>query len=221
MPNRIRVFLVDAPMLFRRCLASALSRRRRLEIIGEAATGSEALAAAPALRPDVVVVDPDVPEGGQRLIADLCQEVPACSLLVLTVAREEGAVGRALQAGARGYLEKNCDVGDLVRSIERVRAGELVVAPGLADSVGKDLTASQTAEPRGLVLTAREVEVLRLVALGQTNSWVARELFITDHTVKAHLAKILGKLGLENRVQLATYAMQHGLLAPGDAAPTL
>jgi len=222
MRTPVRLVLVDSPRLHLRGLAAMLNRRRGLQVIGEATSGPEALARIRALQPDVVVVDPAVPEGGPSLIAEICQEALACAVLVLTSSRGEGEARQALQAGARGYLDKDREPDDLVRAIERIHAGELVVGQAAADTVLKDLS-GETSGTSGLsALTTREVEVLTLVVQGRTNPQIALELCITEHTAKAHLARILGKLGLENRVQLATYATQQGLNPQRDStAPDL
>ncbi|MBI3965364.1 MAG: response regulator transcription factor [Chloroflexi bacterium] len=218
MPPPIRIMLVDTPDLCRHCLAAVLQRRRRLQVIAEAGTGHEARARARLHRPAVAVVEPEVPDGGVQLLADLCQETPDCAVLVLTSASDDAAASQALQAGARGYLRKSCTVEDLVHAIERVHAGDLVVAAALAPAVVKDLSGDGAREPDRLGLTPRELEVLQLVAKGHTNPQIARKLCITDHTVKGHLASTLAKLGLANRVQLATYATHHGLLPPPEDA---
>ncbi len=213
MSHSIRVLLVDAPALARACLAAVLNRRRWLDVVGEAGCGSDAFAAARALQPNVVVVDPDVPEGGTRLVSQLADELPEAAVVVLTNA---GTVPphRALQAGARGYLEKDCDPGAVAKAIERVNAGELVVAPASAAAVVRTLGAGGTRDGYSRELTGRECEVLRLVARGCTNREIAAELVITEHTVKAHLAKIQSKLGLVNRVQLTSYAVRNGYHDP-------
>jgi DNA-binding NarL/FixJ family response regulator len=217
----IHLLLVDSPTLHRRSLAAVLNRRRSLHVVAEAATGREAIAHVRALQPDVAVVEPQVPGGGSSLIADLCQEGPSCAVLVLTRSNDENEVRQALQAGARGYLDMDREIEDLVRAIERVNAGELVVAQLAANTVLKELSGDPSSGARPGGLTTRELEVLRLVAQGRTNPQIAQELYITEHTAKAHLAKILNKLELNNRVQLATYAMQQGLTPLPDATPQL
>jgi len=209
MPEPIRVLLVDSPTLVRRCLAAVLGRRRRLAIVAEAGSGPEALAGSRSIRPDVVLVDPQVPEGGLQLVAELCAETPTGAVVVLTAETREGTVARVLEHGARGYLDKHCDVEDVARCIERVHAGEVVIAQNLARSLPGDFSAFRGSDSPAV--SRRELEVLQLVAGGRTNQAIAHELFITEHTVKSHLAKMLGKLGLNNRVQLATYAAQHGV----------
>lgn len=210
MRTPVRLILVDSPTLHVRGLAAMMNRRRGLQVVGEATSGPEALARIRALQPDVVVVDPKVPEGGPSLIADICQEAPAGAVLVLTSSHGEGEARLALQAGARGYLDKDREPDDLVRAIERIHAGDLVVAQVAAVNVLKDLSGDSSGAPGLSILTTREVEVLNLVVQGRTNPQIAQELCITEHTAKAHLAKLMGKLGLENRVQLATYATQQG-----------
>ena len=208
----IRVLLVDHPGLSRHGLVALLSRRRGLRVVGEADTGTEALALARALQPDVVTVETSVPGGGLKLVTDLSRALPRCATLVLTEPSSDPSISGALQAGARGYLQKRCAPEDLVHTIERVHLGELVVA-AYPTPVPNGHARSQ-ASPEGL--TDRELEVLRLVARGRTNPSIAQELGITEHTAKEHLANILDKLGLENRVQVAAYAVHHGLAALAD-----
>jgi DNA-binding NarL/FixJ family response regulator len=212
MAHEIRLLLVDTPTLARRCLAALLNRRRGLRVIGEAASGPDALAAAQALAPDMVVVEPAVPNGGAQLVAALCRQVPGRAVLVLAQPGDDVAASRALQAGARGYLIKDCEPDHLVRTIERVNAGELVVAPEAARVMLREFAGEEArGAESGDALTAREREVLGLVAYGRTNPGIAQELSITEHTVKGHVAKILRKLRVDNRVQLAAYATQRRL----------
>jgi two-component system, NarL family, response regulator LiaR len=212
MSDSIRLLLVDHHRLLRRCLVVVLNRRRGLQVAGEAESGEQARAQASSLQPDVIVVEPEVPGGGDALIADLQREAPESVLLVLTAGMTDVS-RRALAAGVRGCIQKDCDPGDVAQAIKRVHAGELVVAPAVVASMVS--TASNPGN--GTVsagLTERELDVLRLVTMGRTNPEIALELFITEHTVKGHLANILSKLSLDNRVQLATYALQNGLALP-------
>lgn len=211
MSQAIRLLLVDHNTLLRRCLASTLNRRRDLEVVGDTGCRDEALELARRLEPDIVVIEPDAPEGGPDLIEGLRAELPGAGVLALTHSHHDIA-RRALLAGARGCVEKSCEPEDLVRAIKQVHAGEMVVGSDAIDSLLGSLNESDEVPAESAVLTEREMDVLRLVADGHTNPEIARLLFITEHTVKGHLAKILGKLGLDNRVQLATYAMQHGLM---------
>lgn len=215
MPDPIRVLLVDTPTLSRRCLAALLNRKRHLQVVGEAATASQALVQVRSLQPDLAVVEPAVAEDGLQLVADLCQEIAGGAVLVLTLG--DSSPSRALQAGARGYLQKQCEPEDLVRAIERVHTGELVVAAEFADTIVRDLDAGQSGGAVAAGLTPRELAVLQLVVQGRTNQEIAYELCITEHTVKGHVAKILRKLELDNRVQLASFATHHRLFGPTDA----
>jgi two-component system, NarL family, nitrate/nitrite response regulator NarL len=214
MSDPIRLLLIDHPTLSRRGLAALLARRRDLRVVGEADNGAEARALAEAVGPDVVIVDTHVPGGGATLVADLRRAQPRCAVLVLTEDERDEAMGDALRAGARGYVQKNCEPEDLVRAIQRIYLGELLVTSPAADLLRA--LARDQAQSNGL--TERELQVLQLVARGYTNRGIAEELSITEHTAKEHLANILGKLGLENRVQVATYAVQHGLAAGANGA---
>jgi DNA-binding NarL/FixJ family response regulator len=210
----LRLLLVDAPTLHRRCLAAFLSRRRGIRIIGETGNGRKAVCQAQSLRPDVVLVEPEVPDGGPQLVASLSGAAPGIAVLVLTLGSDNRSARHMLLAGARGYLRKDCEPQDIVRAIERVRAGELVLGPGTSDSLLRELDGEH---PRGSALdglSGRELEVLHLITEGSTNPEIARGLYITENTVKGHVTKILGKLALENRVQLATYALRHELAPP-------
>lgn len=214
LPTAIRLLLVDSSPLFRRALAALLNRRRDLRVVGEAGSAAEALARARSLRPDVVVVEPELPDGGPHLVAALAREPPGYAVLALALGHDETTASELLQAGARGYLLRDCEPEDLVRAIQRVHAGELIVAPTVVARVLQDAAGEPARSADSLALTEREREVVGLVARGCTNAQIARALTITGHTVKGHLARILGKLGLENRVQLAIYALHHGLAAP-------
>jgi DNA-binding NarL/FixJ family response regulator len=209
----IRLVLVDHDTLFRRCLADQLQHDPGLQVVGQAATTAAALAQVRSLQPDVVVLDPVVPDGGLQLVAELCRVASACAVLVLTLGDDTGDASSLLRAGARGYLHKNCescDLEDIALAIRRVHTGELVVAPTAAAEVLQELRGDAVRTRSGRELTDREQEVLQLVAQGCTNADIGRALCITEHTVKGHLAKILRKLGLDNRVQLATYAVRRG-----------
>lgn len=211
MSEPIRLIVVDHNTLLRRCLVAVLNRRRDLDVVGEAACGVEAVEVARTQHPDVVLLEPAAPECGLPLIRRLRHEMPDSGLLVLSMCSDNLA-SQALQFGARGFIEKTCEPDDLVRAIKQVHAGELVVGSGAVDLVLEKLNGSTDATPVCGVLTPREIDVLKLVAAGRTNPEIARELYITEHTVKGHLARILGKLGLDNRVQLAIYAIQQNMV---------
>ncbi len=216
MSEPIRLVLIDHHTLLRRCLAAAFNRRRGFRVVGDAATGSDGLSLARSCQPDIIVVDPDMPEGGPQLIELLCEEVPTASVIALTLCHEDMAK-QALLAGARGCIEKTCEPDDLMRAVKVVHAGEMVMGSPMMDTILESLNGAEPVPPVTSVLTERELEVLPLVVEGRTNAEIARELYITEHTSKGHVAKILSKLSLDNRVQLAAFAIQHGLVASSDS----
>ena len=229
MPAEIRLLLVDAPLLARRCLASVCEQHRGFRLVADAGSGDEVASQLPALRrlrPTVAVVDPGVP-GGAQLLAALRRELPGCAVIALAQPGTDGLeVGRALKAGVRGYVTKDCEPEDILRAIERVHAGQLVVHHAAADAVGRHLggaAAPGAARGHGGDLTPRERDVLALVTQGKTNPEIARQLSVTEHTVKGHVANLLRKLGRDNRVQLAAYGTRHHLQAApssADGAPS-
>ena len=220
MTESIRLVLIDQPTLLRRCVVAYLQRRRGLQVVADCGSGALGLALARSNSPDVVVVDPDVPEGGRDLIVELCRAVPKGVVVVLTDSSADvsgTSISQALQAGARAYLDKGCEPEDVVRAVQRAVAGEVVVAAN-PRSVAADVNAVAPMSATAAVLTNREREVAQLVAGGFTNAEIARTLSITEHTAKGHLAQILRKLDLGNRVQLATFALQQGLGSHADGA---
>lgn len=221
MTEQIRLVVIDHNTLLRRCLVSMLNRRRDFEIIGDGDCGIAALELARLHSPDIVLLEPKSDGCGPHLIQKIYAELPQTRVVALSMCCDETA-RECLLAGARGYVEKSCEPDDLVRGIKQVHAGELVVGSRALDSllVNPDDTALQARTSS--TLTPREIDVLRLVVEGRTNPEIARELYITEHTVKGHLARILGKLGVDNRVQLATYAIHHGIVdSPSEAANPL
>jgi DNA-binding NarL/FixJ family response regulator len=207
------VLIADHHTLLRQSLSAALSRVHTLRVVAEAWTASEALQLARSRRPEVIVIDTDLPGGGVALIAQLLREAPNAAIVILTNDNTASA-NQMLQVGARGYLDKNCELRDVARAIERVRLGDTVVMAGPAHTVIQPRHEEDSPvipidpEP---ALTSRELEVVNLVVQGHTNSQIADRLCITSHTVKGHLAKILTKLELDNRVQLTAYAARQGL----------
>jgi DNA-binding NarL/FixJ family response regulator len=208
--------------MFRQCAAAALGRRRRFRIIGEAADLRAAMIRANRAEPDVVVAQIDPPIGAAEL--DGVRELASAGRAVLVLsAVQAGEVSQLLKAGARGYLDDSRELQHLEQAIDQIHAGgDIVVAtaPGRAEFfVGQGERVRTEVAPPVARLTERELDVLRLVVLGHTNGEIARELCITEHTAKGHLAKILSKLGLNNRVQVAAYALRHRLVEPVQPAP--
>lgn len=218
MTESIRLLLIDQPTLARRCLGVYLQRRRGFDVVADAGTGADGLTLTRAHQPDMVIVEPGVQGGGVELVAELCRIIPDGAVVALTDSGGEvGAisVGETLQVGARAYLEKGCEPEDLVRAIHRVAVGKVVVS-ARADAMAAETTTGAVGTPSAASLTSREREVVRLVSAGMTNAEIARALCITEHTVKGYLAQMLRKLEFDNRVQLATFALQQGLGPKSD-----
>lgn len=215
----LRVLLVDRQHLFRTGLCRVLEREG-LEVVGAVGTAAEALGVLSAERVDVVLLDLNTPDmSGPAATGRIAAAAPDCTLLVLTASRDNEDVLGALVAGASGYLLKDEAVEDIVTGVVRAAvAGETLISPRIAAFVVgrlRELTPEPGGEPSapaGPPLSPREVEVLRLIAAGRDNPDIARELFISQSTVKRHVEAILGKLRVENRVQAAVAAVRRRLV---------
>jgi DNA-binding NarL/FixJ family response regulator len=218
--NAIRVVLAEDQPMVRAGFRSVLDARSDIEVVGEAATGSEALEQVRALKPAVVVMDIRMPEmdgleATRRITAD-----PALShtrVLVLTTFELDEYVFGALDAGASGFLLKGGELADLVHAIRVIAGGESLLAPSvtrrLIDTYVSRPRRSGAIEPDGLEeLTAREREVLSLIAEGLTNAEIAQMLHLSPLTAKTHVSRILMKLGARDRVQLVVIAYQSGIV---------
>jgi len=211
----VRVLIADDQTLMREGLASLLEIQDGIAVVGTAGDGAEAVEQALALAPDVVLMDVRMPGmDGVAATARLRERLPACRVLMLTTFDDDEYVAEALRAGASGYLLKDIPAGDLARAIQAVHSGVYQLAPSVA---GKLLAALHPAPappqpaPADVELTAREREVLRLIAAGATNREIAAALVVSEGTVKNHISSILGRLGLRDRTQAAIYAHAHGL----------
>jgi DNA-binding NarL/FixJ family response regulator len=208
----VRILLVDDHAVLRSGLRLLLEREPGLEPIGEAATAEEAVRALPRLSPDVVVIDVEMPGiGGLEGIALIRERAPDARVLVLSMHDEARDVRRAFDAGAHGYLPKAAADEDLVRAIRAVAAGERYVHP----SLGAALAAPQAASGPIDELTARERDVLRLLALGHTNQEIAEQLVVSVRTVESHRAHVMTKLRVSTRAGLVGEALRAGLLNDG------
>jgi DNA-binding NarL/FixJ family response regulator len=213
----IHLLIAGRNVMFRQCLAAALERRRRFHAIAHAPDLAVAIIRAQTIEPDVALVQLDSPITPAALDSVRELSKAGCAVLVVSEA-QAGEVSHLLQAGARGYLDTTCELNDLERAIDQIHAGDdIIVASSPARGFQQVPDNRQVRDGVALShasLTERELDVLGLVALGRTNGEIARQLCITEHTAKGHLAKILGKLGLQNRVQLAAYATQRRLTEP-------
>ncbi|HZB08650.1 MAG TPA: response regulator transcription factor [Rubrobacter sp.] len=212
----IRVLLVDDQILMRRGLRKLLEVEDGIEVVGEAADGVEALQIIAEMRPDVALVDARMPKmDGIELIKRLSEEHRRVAAIVLTTFDDDEYVFGGLRAGAKGYLLKDTSPEELVSGIEKASRGETVLGGQIAARVVSELrqrtdSAERPPRPGDEILSGREVEVARLVGAGATNREIAHRLYISEGTAKNHISKILRKLGLRDRTQLALYAVERG-----------
>ncbi len=220
----VRVLVVDDQELVREGIASLLGIQPGVTVVATACDGRQAVEAAVTHRPDVALVDIRMPgTDGIETAAVLAARVPTCRTVMLTTFDDQDYVARALRAGAVGYLLKNLPSAELARSVRLVHAGvaqlDTSVMARLAAALavpGPTVPGSAAPAPsapgQAEVLTGREVDVLRLIAGGATNREIATRLHLSEGTVKNHISRILGRLGLRDRTRAALYARDHGLL---------
>jgi DNA-binding NarL/FixJ family response regulator len=216
-PSRLRVVIADDQPMMRAGFKAVLEATGSIEVVAEAATGEEAVAAAEAHRPDVVLMDIRMP--GMDGI-EATRRLPRQRVLILTTFGLDEYIIEALRAGASGFLLKDAPTREVVEAVRAVAAGDAVLAPAvtrqLLDQVGRRLPAAVSRTPDGLgELTDREQEVLRMLAIGMSNAEIATALVVSEPTVKTHVSNLLGKLGLRDRVQAVIYAYESGLITPG------
>lgn len=211
----IRVLIIDDHSLFRSGIKLVLQRQNDFELVGEAGSGLEGVKDAKRLSPDVILLDLHMPDmSGLETIPLLKDEAPNAQIVMLTVSEDAEDLLEALRIGARGYLLKNIDTDFLLQSIRRAAAGESVMSPQmggkLADAVRAPAKGSNATD--AVKLTPREREIIVKLARGDSNKEIARELDLSESTVKIHVQGILRKLNLASRVQAAVYAVEHGLV---------
>lgn len=212
----IRVLVVDDHDLFRTGMASLLSAQPDIEVVAQASGGNRGVQLASELRPDVVLMDLRMPDlEGHEATRAIVERRPVTRVLALTVLSGDDDVAAALQAGASGFLAKDTPIDDVVTAVRAAAAGTAWLSPRAAEVVlGALRRPNSSHEPHVAEiehLSARELDVLRLIARGLENSEIARNLGISPRTVKNHVSNILFKLGLQSRIQAATYAVRRGL----------
>ena len=213
----IRVLIADDHTLFRQGLIGLMETRDDLvEVVGEAATGREALKLACELRPDVILMDIYMPDGdGLQATCEIRQRFPEMKVVMLTSSENDEHLYRAVRSGAAGYLLKNLDATELFDLIAGVVCGETAMTREMASVLLKGVAKRTVDSGRGEeALTERELAVLRSMATGASNQELSERLNISVNTVKSHIRSILDKLQLENRTQAASYAMNRGLVSP-------
>jgi len=216
----IRVLLVDDHAMVRRGLREFLALFEDIEVVGEVGDGLAALDASAALRPDVVVMDLNLPRlDGIAATRELRATQPDVEVVALTGFAAEDRVMSAIEAGAAGFLLKDANPDDVAAAIRAARAGEMYLDPAVAGIVARQLRAPLApggTPPNDQGLTRRELDVLALVAHGLSNRDVGARLGITERTARTHVSNILAKLGLTSRTQAALYAVEQGLAGSAD-----
>jgi len=215
--DQIRLLLADDHGLFREGLRRLLADHPRVTVVGEAADAQEVLRRARRLQPDIVLMDVHMPGGGIEATRTIRAELPDVQVLILTVSESEEDLMAAVRAGAKGYILKTADFDQLLRSIDTVAAGQPAFNREMTNKLLSQLSSLDgAASPRRRgdtrrELSERELEILRLIAQGASNRQIANQLYLSENTVRTHLAHILEKLQLQNRVQAAAYALRNGL----------
>ncbi|PWI14182.1 DNA-binding response regulator [Streptomyces sp. Act143] len=218
----IRVVVADDQELVRSGFSMILEAQADIEVVAEAGDGAEAVAAVQRHTPDVLLLDIRMPVmDGLEAARRVCGQ-SGCKVVMLTTFDLDEYVYEALYAGASGFLLKDVRRDDLVHAVRVVAAGDSLLAPAVTRRLVADIVrrrreaAAAEATPERLdVLTAREVETLRMLARGLSNAEIATTLFVSEHTVKTHVSNVLGKLGLRDRVQAVICAYETGLVVPG------
>lgn len=204
----IRVLVADDHPIVRGGIVALLNSADDLTVVGEASTGLEAVALAIELEPDLVLMDLQMPElGGAEATARILDQRPAMRVIVLTTYESDSAILTAIEAGASGYLLKAAPSSEILAGIRSVAAGDVALAPSIAAMIVGRMKAPATP-----TLTARETEVLKLVAQGESNPSIAKALFLSEATVKTHLLHVFEKLEVSDRTRAVTKAMELGLL---------
>jgi DNA-binding NarL/FixJ family response regulator len=219
----ISVLIADDQDLVREGLRMMLEAEQDLRVAGEAANGSQALTQARRLDPDVILMDVRMPEvDGIEATAQLVRGGSRARILMLTTFDLDEYVYRAMKAGASGFLLKDASREQLAGAVRTVSAGQALLAPAITRRLIEDFCrgpapgASAASATRRL--SERELEVVRLVAQGLSNAEIAGKLFLSEATIKSHVARILAKLGLRDRVQVVVFAYENGIVRPGRSA---
>jgi DNA-binding NarL/FixJ family response regulator len=208
-----RVLVVDDQTLFRTGLTSLLSQDARVEVVGQAVDGAEAVKLAAKLKPEVVLMDIKMPNvDGIEATRQIVEAVPGIKVLILTTFETDSHVIQALKAGASGYVLKDSSAAAIVSSIVAVMSGERVMASAVANRVLEMLTGTATPKEFYDGLTNREIEILKLLANGMANKQIAFRLKISEKTVRNHVSNMYEKLGIYDRSQAVLYAVKKGLV---------
>ena len=208
-----RVLVVDDQTLFRTGLASLLAEDERVEVVGQAVDGADAVKQAAKLKPDVVLMDIKMPNvDGIEATRQIVEQVPGIRVLILTTFETDSQMIQALKAGASGYVLKDSSAAAIISSVLAVMSGERVMASAVANRVLDMLTGTATPKEFYDGLTNREIEILKLLANGMANKQIAYRLKISEKTVRNHVSNMYEKLGIYDRSQAVLYAVRKGLV---------
>jgi len=210
------VLIADDHTLVRQGIRALLERAGDLQVVGEASDGFEALALVQSLRPDVLVLDVGMPRlNGSQTLERMRQSTPATQVVMLSMYSDEALVRQALRSGARGYLLKNSIKEELILAVRAAARGEVYLSPAVSGVLADGFLHQAPSGPLD-ALTAREREVMKLIAEGQTNAGIARLLHISVKTVEKHRANLMAKLGVHDTAALVRLAVQHRLVFIDD-----
>jgi two-component system, NarL family, response regulator LiaR len=213
----IRVLIVDDHTIVRKGIKALLAETSDIQVVGEASNGLDATQLSKQLEPDVILMDLLMPKmDGIEATRHISAQQPQVHVLVLTSFVGDDKIFPAIKAGAVGYLLKDSEPSELIRSIHMVHRGELSLHPIIARKIMQEIQDQPAAKPSPESLTAREVEVLQLLAKGLSNDEIAAQLVISEVTVRTHISHLLAKLHLATRVQATLYALRAGITSLSD-----
>lgn len=214
--EKLRVLLVDDHILFRKGLALLMAERDDIQVVGEAGDGEEALVKARETMPDVILMDIRMPRcNGLEATRLIKREMPHVKIIILSVSLDDRDVFTAIKNGAQGYMLKNLEPYQVFDMLKGIQKGDVPFSGAIAAKILKEFSDPEARDQQAQyseALTPRETEILELVVKGATNKEIGSALSITENTVKMHLANILEKLHLQNRIQIAVYAVRRGLV---------
>ncbi|CAN5206699.1 response regulator transcription factor [soil metagenome] len=216
-PDATRVLIADEQSLFREAVKVVLETQPDISVVAEAADGRRAIAEAARTRPDVALVDVGLPDcDSMEATSAIVDRVPGCRVVILAPQESQKALADALEAGASGYLTKDCPLAHLIHAVRSVHQGETLVPPRMLGPLLAQLIRRQREQGHALQrmsrLTRREREVLALLADGADNGGIARILFISPQTARTHIQNVLTKLGVHSRLEAASFVLQNGIL---------
>lgn len=216
--NRVRLLLADDHRMFRQGLRELIERKTSIEVVGEARTGREVLEQVDQLQPDILLLDIQMPElDGIAVARQLATSHPQIKIIILTMYRQDQHLLDAIRAGVKGYLLKDADAEELLSVIERVERGESALDPSLTARVFEAVRRPTSAPGMIESLTERELDILKLVAVGLDNRAIASQLYLSEKTVGNRLSEIFQKLQVTNRTKAALVATQRGLIPQVDS----